>query len=137
MTTCRLALEIVTLSRRDALKRFEQRMDGYPAGAITDRGYRSPKNLKLYPEDLDDVFMGHSSDVDETQRETCISASSATEGFIAVAKNLRGFRRSLYRGLKGAKIWTLPNQCAYNLNKFLQLYRDEALSEDALMALRL
>ena len=119
------------------LKRFEQRMDGYPAGAITDRGYRSPKNLKLYPQDLDYVFMGHSSDVNETQRETCISARAATEGFIAVAKNWRGFRRSLYRGLKGAKIWTLLNQCAYNLNKFLQLYRDEALSEDALMALRL
>ena len=119
------------------LKRFEQRMDGYPDGAITDRGYRSPKNLKLHSEDLHYVFMGHSSDVDASQKETCISARSATEGFIAVAKHLRGFARSLYRGLEGAKIWTLLNQCAYNLKKVLQLYRDDALSEDVLMALRL
>lgn len=119
------------------LKRFEQRMDGYPDGAITDRGYRSPKNLKLHSEDLNYVFMGHSSDVDASQKETCISARSATEGFIAVAKHLRGFARSLYRGLEGAKIWTLLNQCAYNLKKVLQLYRDDALSEDVLRALRL
>lgn len=32
---------------------------------------------------------------------------------------------------------TLLNQCAYNLKKVLQLYRDDALSEDMLMALRL
>ena len=51
--------------------------------------------------------------------------------------HLRGFARSLYRGLEGAKIWTLLNQCAYNLKKVLQLYRDDALSEDVLMALRL
>lgn len=88
-------------------------------------------------EDLNYVFMGHSSDVDASQKQTCISARSATEGFIAVAKNLRGFARSLYRGLEGAKIWTLLNQCAYNLKKVLQLYRDDALSEDVLMALRL
>lgn len=119
------------------LERFEQRMESYPDGAITDRGYRSPKNLKLHSEDLHYVFMGHSSDVDASQQATCISARSATEGFIAVAKNLRGFARSLYRGLEGAKIWTLLNQCAYNLKKVLQLYRDDALSEDMLMALRL
>jgi IS5 family transposase len=119
------------------LKRFEQRMDGYPDGAITDRGYRNPKNLNLHAEDLNYTFMGHSSDVKTSQKETCISARSATEGFIAVAKNLRGFARSLYRGLEGAKIWTLLNQSAYNLKKVLQLYRDEALSEDMRMALRL
>jgi IS5 family transposase len=119
------------------LKRFEQRMEGYPDGAITDRGYRNPKNLKLHAEDLDYTFMGHSADVKASQKENCISARSATEGFIAVAKNLRGFARSLYRGLEGAKIWTLLNQSAYNLKKVLQLYRDEALSEDILMALHL
>ena len=112
-------------------------MHGYPGGAITDRGYRSAKNLKLHPEDLSYVFMGQSSDVDETQKEPCISARSATEGFIAVAKTWRGFGRSLYRNLQGARIWTLLNQCAYNLKKVLQLYRNEVLTEDALMALHL
>ncbi len=119
------------------LERYQERMAVYPGGAITDAGYRSAKNLNLHSEDLDYVFMGKSSDVDETQKESCISARSATEGFIAVAKNLRGFGRSLYRGLEGIEIWTLLNQCAYNLKKFLQLYRNEALSEDALMVLRL
>jgi transposase, IS5 family len=88
------------------LKRFEQRMGGYPGGAITDRGYRSPNNLKLHAKELTYTFMGHSSDVKASQKEPSISARSATEGFIAVAKNLRGFARSLYRGLEGAKIWT-------------------------------
>ena len=119
------------------LELFCQRMALYPSGAVTDLGYRSAKNLKLSHDDLDYVFMGQSSDVDESHKESCISARSATEGFIAVAKNLRGFGRSLYRGLKGTKIWTSLNQCAYNLKKFLQLYRSEALSEEALMALRL
>jgi IS5 family transposase len=119
------------------LERFKQRMAGYPTGAITDRGYRSAKNLKLHAEELDYVFMGHSKDVNASQKQPCISARSATEGFIAVAKNLRGFARSLYRGLEGARVWTLLNQCAYNLKKVLQLYRDEALSEDMLTALRL
>jgi transposase, IS5 family len=119
------------------LERFEQRMDGSPGGAITDRGYRSPKNLKFHAEELDYVFMGQSSDVNESQKEACISARSATEGFIAVAKNLRGFARSLYRALEGAKVWTLLNQCAYNLKKLLQLYHNETLSEATLMALRL
>jgi hypothetical protein len=67
----------------------------------------------------------------------CLSARSATEGFIAVAKNLRGFGQSLYRGLEGATRWTLLNQCAYNLKKFLQLYDNELLSEQTRIALRL
>jgi hypothetical protein len=117
------------------LERFEQRMKVYPGGAITDRGYRSPKNLNLHPESLSYVFMGQSLDVDETQKEPCISARSATEGFIAVAKTWRGFARSLYRNLPGARIWTFLNQCAYNLKKVLQLYRNEALTEDVWMAL--
>jgi Transposase DDE domain len=81
--------------------------------------------------------MGQSADVDEAHQAACRSARSATEGFIAVAKNLRGFGQSLYRGLVGATLWSRLNQCAYNLKKFLQLYRNEALSEKTLMKLRL
>lgn len=118
-------------------ERFRKRMRAFPEGAVTDSGYRSAKNLKLHHEDLEYVFMGNSSDVDETHKKACISARSATEGFIAVAKTWRGFGRSLYRGLQGATLWTLLNQCAYNLKKVLQLYHNEALSEATLMALRL
>jgi hypothetical protein len=34
-------------------------------------------------------------------------------------------------------MWTLLNQCAYNLKKFLQLYHNELLSEETRVALRL
>ena len=119
------------------LKLFCQRMAAYPDGVVTDLGYRSPKNLELSHDQLNVVFMGQSDDVDEDHKEAYLKARSATEGFIAVAKNLRGFGRSLYRGLKGAKIWTLLSQCAYNLKKFLQLYHNEALTEETLMKLRL
>ncbi len=119
------------------LERFRQRMAAYPNVAVTDLGYRSAKNRKLRWEDIDYVFMGKSADVDATHQEACRSARSATEGFIAVAKNLRGFGQSLYRGLVGATIWSRLNQCAYNLKKFLQLYRDQALSEETRMKLRL
>jgi len=118
-------------------EQFLKRMSAYPGGAVTDLGFRNAKNLKLHAEDLDFVFMGNSSDVDEAHKAACLSARSATEGFIAVAKNLRGFGQSLYRGLEGATIWTLLNQCAYNLKKLLQLYHHELLSEETLMALRL
>jgi transposase, IS5 family len=121
----------------ETLERFRTRMEAYPGGAITDLGFRSAKNRKLHHEDIDYVFMGKSSDVDEAQQAACRSARSATEGFIAVAKNLRGFGKSLYRGLVGATIWSRLNQCAYNLKKFLQLYRHEALSEETLLKLRL
>jgi IS5 family transposase len=119
---------------------FEQylkRMKALPKGTVTDLGFRSAKNLKRHAEELDFVFMGKSTDVDETHQAACLSARSATEGFIAVAKNLRGFGQSLYRGLEGATIWTLLNQCAYNLKKFLQLYHNEMVSEETRMALRL
>lgn len=119
------------------LERFGKRMGTYPDSAVTDLGYRSTKNRKLHHDDIDSVFMGKSSDVDEAHQAACRSARSATEGFIAVAKNLRGFGQSLYRGLLGATIWSRLNQCAYNLKKFLQLYRHEALSEATLMKLRL
>jgi len=119
------------------LKLFCKRMAATPAGVATDLGYRSANNLKLSHKNFDHVFMGKSTDVDEDHQETYLKARSATEGFIAVAKNLRGFGRSLYRGLQGAKVWTLLNQCAYNLKKFLQLYHNEALTEETLVKLRL
>ena len=121
----------------ETLARFRRRMETYPDGAVTDSGYRSAKNRKLHQDDIDYVFMGKSSDVDEAHQAACRAARSATEGFIAVAKNLRGFGQSLYRGLVGATIWSRLNQCAYNLKKFLQLYRSEALSEATLKKLRL
>jgi len=116
---------------------FIKRMQALPSGAVTDGGFRDANNLKLHAEDLDFVFMGKSIDVDEAHRAACLSARSATEGFIAVAKNLRGFGQSLYRGMEGATMWTLLNQCAYNLKKFLQLYDNELLSEQTRIALRL
>ena len=119
------------------LERFRKRMQDYPDTAVTDLGFRSANNLKLNKQDIDHLFMGRSSDVDEAHQETCRQARSATEGFIAVAKHLRGFGRSLYRGLKGATLWTRLSQCAYNLKKFLQLYRAEALEERTLIKLRL
>ncbi|ETW92300.1 MAG: hypothetical protein ETSY1_44255 [Candidatus Entotheonella factor] len=119
------------------LERFRKRMGASPSGAVTDLGYRSPKNLRLSHEDLDWVLMGERSDVEEAHQEAALKARSATEGFIAVAKNLRGFGQSLYRGLEGATIWTSLNQCAYNLKKLLQLYHSELLSEQTRMALRL
>ncbi len=116
---------------------FRSRIQAYPRIAITDQGFRSTKNLKLRPEGLKHVFMGRSNDVGEDLQDTCLRARSATEGFIAVAKHLRGFGRSLYRGLKGTRIWTLLNQSAYNLKKFLQLYRNEDLEERTLVTLGL
>ncbi len=116
---------------------FRSRMQVYPDIAITDQGFRSMKNLKLRPEGLKHVFMGRSNDVGEDLQDTCLRARSATDGFIAVAKHLRGFGRSLYRGLKGSRIWTLLNQSAYNLKKFLQLYRNEDLEEHTLVTLGL
>ena len=112
-------------------------MQAHPGTAVTDLGFRSANNLKRNSQEIDHVFMGRSSDVDEAQQEDCRKARSATEGFIAVAKHLRGFGRSLYRGLQGATLWTRLSQCAYNLKKFLQLYRAEALEESTLIKLRL
>src|SRR6266581_3605732 len=119
------------------LQRFRERMHTYPGTAVTDLGFRSANNLKLNAQHIDHVFMGRSLDVDKVQQEACRKARSATEGFIAVAKHLRGFARSLYRGLQGAILWTRLGQCAYNLHKFLQLYRAEALEESTLLKLRL
>ena len=91
----------------------------------------------MIPETISNVFLGRSDDVDEDQRDFCRKARSATEGFIAVAKNLRGFGRSLYHRLHGDKIWTLLCQTAYNLKKFLQLYIDGELEKNSLEILGL
>jgi len=119
------------------LEAFRKRMQVYPDTAVTDLGFRSAKNLKLHCKDIDQIFLGQSTDVEAAHQDACRKARAATEGFIAVAKHLRGFGCSLYRGLTGASIWTRLHQCAYNLKKFLQLYRNEALEESTLVKLRL
>ena len=118
------------------LDTYRTRMKGDPSCAVTDLAYRSRENFKV-SESITTVFLGRSSDVSEDQRAYCISARSATEGFIAVAKSVRGFKKSRYRGLEGDRIWALLCQSAYNLRKFLQLYRDEALDENSLSKLGL
>ncbi len=115
---------------------FEKRMKGLPEYAIGDKGYRSRINRKI-PQGVPHIFLGKSSDVCEEKQDFCRKARSATEGFIAVAKNIRGFGRSLYRGFDGDRIWALLCQTAYNLKKFLQLYYDEKISEESLMKLGL
>ena len=65
----------------------------------------------------------------------CQKARAATEGFIAVAKNLRGFRKSMYHELKGHRIWSLLCQAAWNLKKFFQLYSADEIEEDCLIKL--
>ncbi|MGK5094844.1 transposase [Deltaproteobacteria bacterium TL4] len=117
------------------LDKYIKRMNGVPKTAVTDGGYRSKSNLNYRPEGLEPIFMGRSEDVLESQQEECRKARSATEGFIAIAKNLRGFRRSLYRGLEGDKIWARLCQVAYNLKKFLQLYLNEDYEEEVLVKL--
>jgi IS5 family transposase len=116
---------------------FQKRMGNDPDTVVTDLGFRSRDNRKKTPETIPNVFLGRSDDVDEGQRDFCRKARSATEGFIAVAKNLRGFGRSLYHRLHGDKIWTLLCQTAYNLRKFLQLYRDKELDNNSLATLGL
>jgi len=115
---------------------FEKRMKATPEYAIADQGYRSRTNQKR-PKGVSYIFLGKSQDVDEEQQDYCRKARSATEGFISVAKNLRGFGKSFYRGIDGDRIWSLLCQVAYNLKKFLQLYKDEELSEKSLMKLGL
>ena len=121
----------------DTLRLFQKRMGNDPDTVVTDLGFRSRNNRKNTPETISNVFLGRSDDVDEGQGDFCRKARSATEGFIAVAKNLRGFGRSLYHRLHGDKIWTLLCQTAYNLRKFLQLYIDEELEKNSLVALGL
>ena len=115
---------------------FQEKMKGAPEYAIADQGYRSQINQKI-PEGTSHIFLGRTQDVEEKEQEYCQKARSATEGFIAVSKNLRGFGLSLYRGIKGDRIWSLLCQTAYNLKKFIQLYRNEEISEQSLMKLGL
>jgi transposase, IS5 family len=119
------------------LQLFTARMERAPDHVVTDLGFRSRQNFKNTPETIGSVFLGRSDDVEAEQRDFCRSARSATEGFIAVAKHLRGFGRSLYRGLQGDRIWTLVCQTAYNLKKLVQLYRQERLTEESLVKLGL
>jgi IS5 family transposase len=116
---------------------YRERMRGYPDKAITDQGFRSPANFKVSKDKVEHVFMGKSLDVSEQVRDYCQRARSATEGFIAVCKNWRGFGRSLYHGFEGDKIWTCLCQMAHNLKKLLQLYRNEEIEEDSLVKLGL
>ncbi|MDM8522412.1 hypothetical protein QUF80_03490, partial [Desulfococcaceae bacterium HSG8] len=64
-------------------------------------------------------------------------ARSATEGFIAVAKNLRGFGRSLWHRLGGHRMWSLICQTAHNLKKFLRLWDEDRIGEESLKKLGL
>lgn len=121
----------------NTLEFFSKRMEVYPDTVVTDLGFRSHDNFKSTPEDISNVFLGRSDDVAEERKDFCCKARSATEGFIAVAKNLRSFGRSLYRRLVGDRIWTLLSQIAYNLKKFIQLYRNDDLEEKCLMHLGL
>jgi hypothetical protein len=116
---------------------YRERMRKYPEIGITDLGFRSLINLKAGRGKVPYLFMGRSEDVPEEKQDYCRRARSATEGFIAVAKNWRGFGRSLYRRFEGDRIWTLLCQAAHNLKKFLQLYRDEKIGEESLMRLGL
>lgn len=115
---------------------FEKKMKAPPEYAIADQGYRSRVNQKI-PKGASHIFLGKSQDVDEEQQDYCQKARSATEGFISVAKNLRGFGKSLYRRIEGDRTWSLLCQIAYNLKKFFQLYKNEEVSEKSLMKLGL
>jgi hypothetical protein len=115
---------------------YHSRMKAPPDTIVTDLGFRSAANAVVAKES-DTVFLGRTQDVPEAQQDVCHSARSATEGFIAVAKHLRGFGRSLYRGIQGDRIWSLLCQTAYNLKKFFQLYEKELLDEDSLVKLGL
>lgn len=121
----------------DTLERFRGRMQGVPETVVTDLGFRSEDNFKSTPNTVFNVFLGRSEDVIEEQRDFCRKARSATEGFIAVATNLRGFGKSLYKRLAGDRIWTLMCQTAYNLKKLMQRFRARQLRPDSLRRLGL
>lgn len=115
---------------------YRQRMKAPPETIVTDLGSRSAANF-VAAKESDTVFLGRTQDVLDEQQDFCHSARSATEGFIAVAKHLRGFGRSLYRGIHGDRIWSLLCQTASHLKKFLQRYEEELLDEDSLVKLGL
>lgn len=115
---------------------FKKRMKENPETAITDLGYRSQNNFKV-SEGIPNVFLGRTSDVSEEKKDFCCKARSATEGFIAVAKNIRGFGRSLYSGFEGDQVWSLLCQTCYNLRKFILLLQKEEINEQSLIKLSL
>jgi len=121
----------------ETLSRFQKRMQTNPQTVVTDLGFRSAANFESTSDSAAHVFLGRSNDVIEAQRDFCRRARSATEGFIAVAKNLRGFGKSLYKRCLGDRIWTLLCQTAYNLKKLLQLKRDGKLTHESLRKLGL
>jgi len=122
----------------DTLSLYINRTKGCPDTAVTDLGSRSRSNFKKTPGEVSHVFLGRSTDVlGEEKRDFCRKARSATEGFIAVAKNLRGFGKSLWHTLKGHRMWSLLCQTAYNLKKSLQLYYEEKIKEKELSKLGL
>jgi IS5 family transposase len=121
----------------NTLEYYRERMKGYAKKAVTDLGYRSLNNMKEGKEKIETIFMGRVEDVPDEIQSYCKKARSATEGFIAVAKTWRGFRRSLYKGFEGDKIWTSLSQLAYNLHKFIQLDTNEEIEEDSLVKLGL
>lgn len=116
------------------LEKHQRKMRATPPCSITDKGYRSQSNFKVATS-IPIACFGKLKDVPEDWRPFCKSARSATEGFIAVAKSLRGMGKSLYRGLEGDKIWAALGQAAYNLKKFYLLYHDELLEEETLRKL--
>lgn len=117
---------------------FIKRMKTPPDTIVGDLGFRSRNNFKTAStKKIHTVFLGRSDDVPEDKRDFCCKARSANEGFIAVAKNLRGFGRSLYRSMEGDRIWTLLCQTAHHLKKFIQLMQAEKIEEKSLVRLGL
>jgi IS5 family transposase len=121
----------------DTLGLFISRTGECPGTVVTDLGYRSQANIGNTPPEVAHVFMGRGTDVAEDRRDFCRSARSATEGFIAVAKNIRGFGKSPYHGLKGHRIWSVLCQTAYNLKKFLQMWFADKIEEESMKELGL
>ncbi len=120
----------------ETLAQFTRRMQTTPEAVVTDLGSRSAANFTAAKE-IPHVFLGRTADVSEAQQDRCCKARSATEGFIAVAKHLHGFGRSLYHGFSGDRIWSLLCQAVSNLKKFIQLWEAELVSEASLEALGL
>ena len=116
---------------------YNKRMRRFPNFVVTDLGYRSNAKLNKNTPDQVEVFMGRSSDVAEENRDHCQKTRSATEGFIAVAKNLRGFGKSLWHMIGGHSMWSHLCQTTCNLKKFLQLFKEDKIGEESLVKLGL
>lgn len=116
------------------LKHYQRKMRAMPPGSVTDKGFRSAANRK-HAQGLAFSCFGKISELEQQHQDFCKSARSATEGFIATAKHLRGLGKSLYRGLDGDKIWVACGQAAYNLKKFYALWKLEQLKELTLQKL--